>query len=348
MVPYLAYGNMEIANAARTYAYLKRFLPTKVWVAGDSCTTCPALGGPFSSPASDNASWYDSSRQSSGFFYGLVLDSIVLPPVLSRSAKPLANGGQSLGRMTVKGRTVQVSGAMFGATESALEYGAHWLAKALAGDCADPCGLSDLCLLPACPEANQTVRWRHLPLSGLIDGPTISIVDGIDGTLMRTVAFQLGSQAGYLFADPTTLLSRGLPAATTVCGIASTTQWIGDATTRITVVAGGPSFVTGLSISAAPLRSNESCPSPSAPVVSFTVPQLAPGSQLVIDGAKRSALVTEVSSGDIIGGLDVINTGGIPLDWIDVGQCARVCICLRATTVNPGTTVLVEQLDRDL
>lgn len=348
MVPYLVLNNLEIANAARTYAYLKRFLPTKVWVAPDACTTCWAINGTYGSPASDGAPWYDAARASSAFFYGLVLDSIVIPPALSRSAKALANGGQTLGRLITKGRIVQASGAMFGANESALEYGGHWLAKALAGDCGDPCGLSDLCLLPACPELNATIRWRHLPQSGLIDGPTIAVPDGIDGTLMRTVAFQIGSQGGYLFADPTTLLSRGLPAATMVCGTASTTQWLGDATVRITVVAGGPSFVTGLSISASPLRSNESCPSPSPPEVSFTVPSIPPGSKLVIDGSTRTVQVIEVASGNIIGGLDVLNTGGNPLDWVDIGQCARACVCIRATTVNAGTTVLIEQLDRDL
>lgn len=348
MLPYIVLANREIANGARTLAYLRRFLPLQVQARSDPNCSCSAIDGAWGSPASDGASWYEASRPESGFFYGLLLDSVVVPPVLTRPAKPRANGGQSLGRLIPKGRTVQVSGAMYGGSDAAMEWGTRWLAAALRGNCEDPCNLSSACLLPACPDAGQPARWRHLYGAGLIDGPTISAMPGMNGCIVRTVAFQLGSEQPYLFADPATLINQPLLANTTVCGTASTTQWIGDATTRITVTSGGPNYVTGLSISGAPLRSNETCPSPSAPIVSFTIAQIPPGCNLVIDGTTRTVQVVENASGLLVGGLDVISTGGQPLDWIDIGPCARACICVRAATVNANSKILIEQIDREL
>jgi hypothetical protein len=348
MVPYLVLDNVEVANSARTMAYLRSFLPMQVQARSDPNCSCPAITGTYGSPYSDPAPWYDASRPESQFWYGVLLDSIVVPPVLTRPAKPRANGGQSLGLLVPKGRTVQASGAMYGASEMSMEFGTRWLAKVLSGRCEDPCGLSTACLLPACPDAGQPARWRHLHNAGLIDGPTVSPIAGMNGCVVRTVAFQLGSEAPYLFADSVSLVNQGLPANTTVCGKASTTQWIGDATTKIKITTGGPNWVTGVAISAAPLRSNETCPSPSAPEVSFTIAQLPPGSILTIDGRTRTVQVTEMNSGLFVGGLDVVSTGGVPLDWIDIGPCAQACICVKAATVNPNTTVQIEQIDREL
>lgn len=347
-VGYLVLDNVEVANSARTMAYLRSFMPMQVQARSDPNCSCPAITSAFGSPYSDPAPWYDASRPESANFYGLLLDSIVIPPILTRPAKPRANGGQSLGLLVPKGRTMQCSGAMYGASEMSLEWGTRWLAKVLSGDCEDPCGLSEACLLPACPDVGQPARWRHLFGAGLIDGPTVATVAGSNGCIFRTVAFQLGAEAPYLFADPVTLLNQPLLANTNTCGLASTTQWIGDSTTRITLTSGGPGYVTGLQVSAAPLRSNETCPSPSSAEISFTIAQVPPGAKLVIDGTTRTVQVLEVNSGLQIGGLDVISTGGVPMSWIDIGPCARACICIRAATVNSNTKILIEQIDREL
>jgi hypothetical protein len=347
-VPYLVFENTEVANSARTLAYLRQFLPLQVQTRSDPNCSCPAIDGTWGSPYSDPAPWFDASRPESQSFYGLLLDAIALPPVLTRPAKLRANGGQSLGALVPKGRTIQASGAMYGASEMSLEYGTRWLAKVLSGDCEDPCGLSEACLLPACPDTGQPARWRHLYGAGLIDGPTVSTVAGSNGCIFRTVAFQLGAEAPYLFADPVVLLNQPLLANTNTCGLASTTQWIGDSTTKITVSTGGPNWVTGLQVSAAPLRANETCPSPSAAEISFTIAQVPPGAKLVIDGRTRTVQVLEMNSGLQIGGLDIISTGGVPLSWIDIGPCARACICVRAATVNSTTTVRIEQIDREI
>ncbi|MFN2592956.1 MAG: hypothetical protein ABR532_09020 [Candidatus Dormibacteria bacterium] len=340
-------SNIEVANGARTLAYLRQFLPIQVQSRSDSNCSCSAISGTFGSPYSDPASWYDSSHPESQFFYGLLLDSLVAPPVQTRAAKQRANGGQSLGQMVPKGQTLQASGAMYGASEMALEYGTRWLNAVLRPTRNSYCGLASACVLPACPDTGLSPRWRHLHRAGLLDGPTVAGISGIGDCLVRTVAFQIGSQSPYLFADPVTLASQHLAANTTVCGTASTTQWIGDATTRITITTGGPNWVTGLQVSGSPLRSNESCPSPSSPEVSFTVASLPPGTTLVIDGQTRTVEVRD-AAGLVVGGLDMISTGGVPLSWIDIGQCARACVCVRATAVNTGTTVLIEQIDREL
>lgn len=345
--PYVVYRNIEVANAARTLAYLKQFAPINVTVPYGT-TSCPAISGTFGSPYSDPAPWYDASRPESANFYGVILDTLDSPPVLMRNAKALANGGQSLGQQVIKGRTVQASGAMYAASEQAMDYGQRWLAEALRGSCDDFCGLSTLCVLPACPDTGLPTRWRRLYNAGLIDGPTVASVAGTNGCVLRTVAFQMGAEGGYLFAEPVTILSQPLVANVTLCGTLSTTQWLGDSTARLTIVAGGPLFVQNLSVSLAPLRSNESCPSPTPPVLTYTVSQIPPGHRLVIDGAKRSVQVIENSSDSVVGGMDVVGTGGKPLGWMDIGACARACVCVKATQVNATTTVKLEQLDREL
>lgn len=347
MQPYLTYRGVEVINAARTVAYLRQFVPMNVTVPS-SFAACSALSGTFGSPYGDPAPWYDASRPESANFYGVVLDTLDSPSPLMRNTKALANGGQSVGQQVVKGRTLQASGAMYAASEQAMDYGQRWLAAALRGNCEDQCGLNTVCLLPACPDAGLPSRWRRLYRSGLIDGPTVAPITDQNACVVRTIAFQMASEEGYLFAEPVTIMNQALPANATECGTLSTTQWIGDSTTRLTVVAGGPLYVQNLSVSLAPLRSNETCPSPTPPILSFTVSRIPPGHRLVIDGAQRTVQVIENSSESIAGGLDAIGTGGKPLGWMDIGPCARACVCVTATQVNSNTTVKLEQIDREI
>lgn len=347
MQPFLVWDGVEIANAARTLSYLDQFMPLQVDTP-TSCVPCSALAGTFGSPYSDPAPWYDASRPESAEFYGVLLDSLESASPLTRSTKQLAGGGQSIGQIIVKGRTVQASGAMYAATEQAMDYGVRWLGAALKGQCEDFCGLSTLCLLPACPDTGLPTRWRRLYDAGLIDGPVVAPIAGMNSCILRSVSFQIAAQKGYLYAEPVTVLNQALVANVAACGVISTTQWLGDSTTRLSVTAGGPLFVQNLSVSMAPLRSNESCPSPSSPVLSFTVGQIPPGTKLLIDGARRRVEVVELASGLVVGGMNVIGTGGAPLGWMDIGPCARACICVKATVVNPSTTVKVEQIDREI
>jgi hypothetical protein len=347
MQGYLVLDNVEITNSARTLAYLSQFMPVQV-MTPTSCVPCSALAGTFGSPYSDPAPWYDASRPESAFFYGVLLDSLESASPLTRSTKQLASGGQSIGQTTVKGRIVQASGAMYAASEQAMDYGVRWLGAALKGQCEDVCGLSTLCLLPACPDPGLPTRWRRLYDAGLIDGPVVAPIAGMNGCILRSVSWQIAASKGYLFAEPVTVLNQALVANVNACGIISTTQWLGDSTTRLTVTAGGPSFVQNLSVSLAPLRSNESCPSPTPPVLSFTVSQIPPGTKLSIDGARRRVEVVELASGLVVGGLNVIGTGGTPMGWMDIGPCARACVCAKATTVNSNTTVKLEQIDREI
>jgi hypothetical protein len=221
MQPYIVLDNVEIANAARTLSYLGQFMPVQVQTSG-LCTPCSALAGTFGSPYSDPAPWYDASRPESAEFYGVLLDSLESASPLARSTKQLASGGQSIGQILVRGRTVQASGAMYAATEQAMDYGVRWLGEALKGSCEDICGLSTLCLLPACPDTGLPTRWRRLYDAGLIDGPVVAPIAGMNSCILRTVSFQLAASQGYLYAEPVVVLNQHLTANVTACGIVST------------------------------------------------------------------------------------------------------------------------------
>jgi len=343
MQSYLVLNNTEIASGPRTLAYLQGAGVGNVNLNG----LCPDINtGPFVSPVSDPAPWYTSDRVDSGSFLGLYLDKIEVAPRYSRPSKQNAQGGQSLGRLVVKGASIAASGAMYASSEAGMAYGGTWLARALAGDCEDPCDLGTLCLLPACPDSGPAL-WRRMYGCGLVDGPLVSQISNMNGCWVRTVSFTLGAESGYLFADPVTLYSGSLPAGVARCGVASTEQWIGDATTRITITAGGPNYVTGIAISAAPARPVDTCPSPFAPTTTIQISAIPPGTVLTIDGTTRSIEVREVSSGNIVGGLDAL-AGSAPLDWIDLGECARACICVEAVAVNPSTTLLIESINREV
>lgn len=92
-------------------------------------------------------------------------------------------------------------------------------------------------------------------------------------------------------------------------------------------------------------------PSGPTPCSEFVVSGLKPGTKLVIDGAARTVEVQEVTSGRVVGGLDVVTMAdGGPFDWVDVGACSSLCLCLRVDVggqVNSDTRITVTQWNRE-
>jgi hypothetical protein len=342
MQPWLMYDNVEVANGNRTLAYIRNAGIGSLAASPAEACDCSALGSGFVSPAADPAPWYVAGQPASAAFLGCYFDNLELAPSFQRSAAQLATGGQILGRLTSKGAALQVSGALYAANEAGMAYGQAWLARVLG--CAPQCGLATTCLLPSCPDLGG--GYRRLVRSGVTDGPTFASIQDIPRSLARTVTFQIGSNSGYWFSDPVTLLDEALPAGSAVCALATTEEWIGDATTRITIVAGGSADVTGVAISAAHANTGDPCPSPFTPYVSLAIPTIPTGSKLVIDGMTRTIQVLQESTGIVQGGLGVLG-GSQPLRWIDLATCDRQCICVEAAAVNSNTTITIEQIDRE-
>lgn len=356
-VPWLKFGGHEIANYNRTVSYIENGLIRDGRVNAAPGCGCDAIDeGPYDTPATDEAPWYTSARPESGDFLGMILDRIDINGPFARSVTARGGNGSVIGPERLRGRVLSFRGILYAASPQAMDYGKRWLAEALR-DCGSLCGLGDLCLLPACPEgeADEDQFFRTLKRTALIDGPTEVEIPGIPCDLITRMDWQMGAEVGYLYADPELCMDEQvIVAEETECCILSTEEWIGSATAVVTITAGSPNRVEGLRIVATPTKNDVCPPNPdlaqATPCSEFVVSGLKPGTQLVIDGTERTVEVREVTSGRVVGGLEVVTPEAGLFDWIDVGACSSMCICASVDAggqVNADTRVSVEQVLRE-
>lgn len=349
-VSWLRYNNEEISNINRTTAYIRNGLANdpRVWVNQDNCDCAAIDEGPYVTPLDDAAPWYVAGRPESGDFLGLILEEIEVSGPWARTVTARGLGGNSLGTQVLRGRTLGFRGSLFAATPQAMDYGKRWLSEVLRSGC-DGCGIGDLCFLPACPEgvADFDPFFRTIKRAGLIDGPTeVQLPSPCD--LISGVAFQMASEIGYYYADPEVCMEDQVVTAEHCC-LVTTDEWIGDATVKIRIQAGGPNRVENLHITMTPTR-DSTCPAPEGITPCMDVLASFPaGSELVIDGTERIVEVRQQSSGRVIGGYDALTFDGV-FGWPDMGSCTSACVCVDATdaTVNANTTVVsIEKFDRE-
>lgn len=350
-VGWMKWQGSEIANANRIVSYLENGLgcSTGISLSGEGCE-CDAIDeGPYVDPATDEAPWYVAVRPESADFLGVFLTEIQLGSPYGRVVTPASMGGSILGPQRVRGRTISFSGILVADSPPGLEYGRRWIAQAL-----QSCDLGNLCLLPACPgegiDMDAAEGFRTLKRVGLINGPTeVQIGDQRD--LVTSFEWQMASEVGYLYEDPQTCLDDQVLVDEECC-ILSTEEWIGDATAKITVESGSNGYVSGVRVLATPTK-NGVCPATgtATPCSDFTIYGLPPGASLVVDGAERTVEVRQSASGTPIGGLDVIVPAEGIFQFVDVGACSQVCVCVSVEAggaVNADTKVSVEQFNREV
>lgn len=165
---YIAFGGVEVANAARLQVYAQT-VGTPL-TSGPSCR-CPSLtaeglgDAPYTTPEEDRAPWWDPARPESADFAGwmvLSVEGLDDHPV-TRQVTGAVAGGAALGPPRVQPRTITITGVLLGATCCGVEYGLRWLARALegctrrnCGGCAGGrCGGSDLTVLACCPPEDD-------------------------------------------------------------------------------------------------------------------------------------------------------------------------------------------------
>lgn len=190
-LPYLALdgGTVEVANAARTLAYLRAGLANTMqghWVIGegDLCGVLYRLNGGncaipdvFVSPTADPAPWYDASEPGSATFLGVVLlDLNGYDSTITRVVSPRIQG---LGGATFSGqrrnpRTWTFRAALVSADDAGAEYGLRWLTSVLETTSCSTCATGDLTVRLACPPADcsdETLgEWTSYD-AVLTDGP---------------------------------------------------------------------------------------------------------------------------------------------------------------------------------
>lgn len=164
----------------------------------------------YTTPANDDAPWYDSGVPESGEFAGLFVTEVVgFDSVVERSVAQGAIRGSSLGPLRLSGRTITVTGWLRAGSCCGAEYGLRWLAEALIQStaCAD-CAIGEMFMLKCCPTVDCPDAMdylRYLERVGLVDGP--KVVDRMGtccascGYTNLKVQFTLVSESPYLFSE---------------------------------------------------------------------------------------------------------------------------------------------------
>lgn len=231
--PYFALGcNLEI-NSQRTSAYINN---VSLIVSGgiganiDMSCDCPALNyvydvddvpqiATYTTPAGDQAPWFDASISESARFLGFVISDVTQNSVASRSVvtRVSSSGGGSIGPIRNKERRLDFDVLMFACDEASMEYGFRYLTDALGSSgCDDSCALCTAEYRESCPpiqggaqlaESLNRGRWL-LKNVGLVEGPVWA--DAPIESLacnMRRVRFSLASELPWKFKCPVEVCS---------------------------------------------------------------------------------------------------------------------------------------------
>jgi len=202
MLRYLAYGGTEIANEARTFAYLNnKFDPisnpngiqgiSPRWSTCATSSLCPVLSTDgagnvlvferpdgLTSASGDPAPWYDSSVPASAEFLGFLptqIDGLGSTAERSVTERQGGLGGGFLGSQRLKPREWRVRGILIATSCCGLDYGMRWLAHTLSNDLCDNCETYDLEIRTCCPPSilppeSDIGLWYSLGV-GLSQGP---------------------------------------------------------------------------------------------------------------------------------------------------------------------------------
>lgn len=261
-LPYLAFSDVEVANAARTLAYLRRGLADTVqgrWELGpgDLCGVLNRLGGGscahpevFIHPAVDPAPWYDPTEPGSSTFLGFnLLDIQGYDSTITRSAtQRLAGlGGGTLSAQYRTPRVWKFRGAMISADDAGAEYGLRWLTSVLQTPACDICTTGFVTVRLTCPPADCSDDSQGEWLSyeaALTDGPhevepfgPFAVSDSLAGCRdWVTVEFTITAGNPFLYKRPRVCLPTesltsctddtlaAVPAVARILGFASDTR----------------------------------------------------------------------------------------------------------------------------
>lgn len=120
--------------------------------------SAPAPSGAFTSPAADDAPWYDPAVPESADVLGVWIEEARLGVPWTREARQRIRGA-SLGPGRLGGRELQLSGWLYARTEAASAYGRQWLFEALAGSgCDGGCDLPDAEIFTYCDAEGTGAR----------------------------------------------------------------------------------------------------------------------------------------------------------------------------------------------
>lgn len=349
---FLCLGGTEIANSARVTAYARNL----GYTGGTLSATCPCflIDEDFVSPDVDPAPWYDITRAESEEFYGFYAWEMRLQPVLSRSARPTGRQGSVISPATMRGRQLQVQGALVASTMRGMAYGERWLAEVLRGSPCnqDDCPTDDMLILPACPPEDDyddaDIWFRTLVDAGCVDGPVFSQIETLPECFVQGVSFNVVSSQPWLYHPTERCLDGdaifpdyydGYYGNPLSCSL-TTPEWMGEGTFIIDVTA--QSDLTDLVITGR-ISLEDDCPveDPATsvmPTFVYTVPEMKMDDRIVIDGMRKHAYYYDASEKFPRAALSRMSFDG-PFIWPDVGTCTTMCVTLEVGSGEATATV---------
>lgn len=331
---------MEIANDARSFAYGQFYgMPNSTFSSG---CPCEAYDEGYVDIVSDPAPWYDATRPDSEDFLGFYAHSIEEDTVQGRTVVAGGGVGSSVMPERLRHRNLFFSGLMLATSERGMNYGRSWLREALRGNCANDGTASDqLLVLPSCPPPEDmayddaTPWFRTLYNVGLVDGPVYQKSGNAPWWYIQEAAFTLTAGIPWLYHDETRVLDAVDITAGTQNAALTTPDWMGEGTFTIDIKSpSAGSGATAITITGG-ISLDGSCPrgelaDDTMPCFSYTIPAMAPGDRIVIDGVRREVRWYGAAAKYPMGGLRYIEWEG-PWVWPDVSAACTVCVAIAGT-----------------
>lgn len=208
---WLMFAGSEIANAARTEAYVRNRLPTFGFNNPYRCDFLEfAIQEPvdYTDPVTDEAPWYDPGAPESGDFLGffpLAMRGMLDSTATGEVVEGILEGGTITGKRFGT-REILVRGLLIGATQEGMEAGHTWLKSVLGGgQCTGNCDGDDLCFLVACPSsaaAGDRVVRKIREVSRISGPSRIRDTRLHCGGWMAEVEFLLTAGSPYVYSEP--------------------------------------------------------------------------------------------------------------------------------------------------
>jgi hypothetical protein len=162
------------------------------------------VDAPYTTPAEDNAPWYDPAVPESADVLGVWIESFVSPSPYNREVKETQFGGR-LGRPRLRSRELLVTGYVYAKSCEASRYAKRWLRAAMSADSCSGCDLPDAVVFTGCNPTTDSAEYaRTIRRVGLIELDT-----EVDPEFPCCLGFKfeatLRSELPHVYADPITV-----------------------------------------------------------------------------------------------------------------------------------------------
>jgi hypothetical protein len=359
---------LEVGNAARVTSYVRRGLARRARVNAAPGCLCGVLDretGTTTSPSVDPAPWYDPLRPESADFLGFYPYDIkgLRRGVGEREIMQRAGGGAAFGPQILRERTIDVKGRLVAASSIGMDYGVQWLKGVLTQSNCSPCGLAALRVRTACPPEDGSRDDVGEAL--LYDVAVTEWDDEPDGGCgIEDWGFRLVAGKGEIYRAPKDCLPPTIinaPAGACVpfdewlCGTSEAYRQaccrieapplFGVNAAIVTIDATHGDVIAPITISLyADQPGFESCPPAIEidPVARLTIPELAAGSKLIVDSARRQLVYVDPDGVAHDGTPYVELEQGRGVPWIEADRCqVGACVCV-GTLRRCGASATVE------